>query len=47
MVSIEFNSDLSSQSKSIVIFVSSISQLKNINKTLNFVSLIYQFLKGK
>ena len=40
MVSIEYNSDLSSQSKNIVIFVSSISQLKNLKIPLNLSFLI-------
>ena len=40
MVSIEYNSDLSSQSKNIVIFVSSISQLKNLKIPINLSFLI-------
>lgn len=40
MVSIEYNSDLLSQSKNIVIFVSSISQLKNLKIPINFSFLL-------
>ena len=40
MVSIKYNSDLSSQSKNIVIFVSSISQLKNLKIPIN-LSFLY------
>ena len=39
-VSIEYNSDLSSQSKNIVIFVSSISQLKNLQIPINLSLLL-------
>ena len=40
MVSIKYNSDLSSQSKNIVIFVSSISQLINLKIPIN-LSFLY------
>ena len=40
MGSIEYNSDLSSQSKNIVIFVLSISQLKNLKISINLSFLI-------
>ena len=40
MVSIKYNSDLSSQSKNIVIFVSSISQLKNLKIPINLSFLL-------
>jgi len=39
-VSIEYNSDLSTQSKNIVIFVSSISQLKNLKIPINLSFLL-------
>jgi len=40
MVSIKYNSDLSSQSKNIVIFVSTISQLKNLKIPINLSFLL-------